>query len=70
MVASLRLAPLRSGLLTQISSIVLSGPIPASDNAAAIFTFAGNPFAPSRAVPSNTFLASVNPFREIPFAIK
>src|SRR6267142_1112646 len=39
----------------QISILVRSGPIPASDNAMATFTFAGNPFAASRAVPSNIF---------------
>ena len=33
----------------QISIFVRSGPIPASDNAAATFTFAGNPLAASRA---------------------
>src|ERR1700674_317573 len=43
----------------QISSLVRSGPIPASDSAAATFRFAGNPFAASRAVPSNILSGSV-----------
>src|SRR5882757_1943538 len=45
----------------QISSVVRSGPIPASDSATATFRLAGNPLAASRAVPSNTFSGSVRP---------
>ena len=43
----------------QISSRVRSGPMPVSDSATATFRFAGNPFAASRAVPSNILSGSV-----------
>src|SRR6185369_8145287 len=43
----------------QISTLVRSGPIPASDSATATFTFAGKPLAASRAVPSKILSGSV-----------
>src|SRR5579864_8408837 len=50
----------------QISSRVLSGPMPARLSAAATLTLAGKPRAPSRALPSNTFNGSLRPFSEMP----
>src|SRR5215510_735011 len=52
----------------QISTVVRSGPIPASDRAAATLTLAGNPAAASRAVPANTRLAVLRPSTEMRFA--
>src|SRR5260370_26926053 len=42
----------------QISSLVRSGATPASESATATLRFAGNPFAASRALPSNIFSGS------------
>ena len=52
----------------QISIVVRSGPIPANDRAAATLTLAGNPFAASRAVPSNILSGSVIPSMPMLFA--
>ena len=46
----------------QISIMVRSGPMPASESAATTLTLAGKPAAASRAVPANTRLAVVQPF--------
>ena len=43
----------------QISSRVVSGPMPASDSAAATLTLAGKPRAPSRALPSKILVGVV-----------
>ena len=45
----------------QMSIVVRSGPMPASDSAAATLTFAGKPAAASRAVPLNTRFAAFSP---------
>src|SRR6266436_72254 len=50
-----------------ISIVVRSGPMPASDSAAATLTFSGKPAAASRAVPAKTHLATLSPSTEIPF---
>ena len=50
-----------------MSIMVLSGPMPASDSAAATLTLAGNPAAASRAVPLNTSLAVFKPSTEMLF---
>jgi len=52
----------------QISSIVRSGPIPASDNATATFRLAGNPFAAARAVPLKILSGSVIPSMSMLFS--
>ena len=49
----------------QISTMVRSGPMPASARAAATFTLAGKPWAASKALPLNTSFAPVNPSREM-----
>src|SRR5262249_34609019 len=51
----------------QISMMVRSGPMPASDSAATTLTLAGKPAAASRAVPLNTRFASLRPSTEMPF---
>src|SRR5436190_22969255 len=52
----------------QISIMVRSGPMPAIDSAAATLTLAGNPAAPSLAVPLNTRLGPLMPSSEMPLA--
>ena len=47
--------------------LVRSGPIPASESAAATLTLAGKPNAASRADPLNTFSGAVSPVTVIPF---
>ena len=51
----------------QISIIVRSGPMPASDKATATFRLAGNPFAACRAVPSSSFNGAQSPSISMPF---
>ena len=51
----------------QMSIVVRSGPMPASDSAAATLTFAGKPAAASRAVPLKTRFAAFSPSTEMPF---
>src|SRR5262249_29062180 len=54
----------------QISSVVLSGPIPASDNATATFKLAGKPLAASRALPLKMSLGSVNLLMSMLFSMR
>ena len=54
----------------QTSASVRSGPIPASDSAAATLTLAGNAAAASRALPLKTQRADVRPSSEIPFSTR
>src|SRR4051812_24848417 len=49
----------------QMSIMVRSGPMPASESAAATLTLAGNPAAASRAVPLNTSFAVFRPSTEM-----
>ena len=50
-----------------MSIMVRSGPMPASDSAAATLTLAGKPAAASRAVPLKTSFASFRPSTEMLF---
>src|SRR5262249_61701190 len=54
----------------QISIVVRSGPIPASESAATTLTFSRKPAAASRAVPLNTHFAVLSPSTEILFATR
>ena len=49
----------------QISSVVRSGPMPASDTLTATFRLAGKPTAASRGEPRNTRRGSVMPVRSM-----
>ena len=54
----------------QISTRVLSGPMPARESATATLTLAGNPRIASRAEPSNTRRGAASPSTEMPLATR